>query len=140
MSEIDFVEWATTLIWILVKIVLIILPLVLAVAYATYAERKLSDNVELEIKKNRLSEVIELQHNHSLESNKKALGNTYKVLIEKVSKKSVEKLCGRNSQNSMIVFDKGNNKIGDYVDVVVEDCTSATLIGRVIKSNQQLKK
>jgi hypothetical protein len=40
----------------------------------------------------------------------------------------------------MIVFDKGNNKIGDYVDVVVEDCTSATLIGRVIKSNQQLKK
>ena len=106
----------------------------------TYAERKLSDNVELEIKKKRLSEVIELQHNHSLESNKKALGNTYKVLIEKVSKKSVEKLCGRNSQNSMIVFDKGNNKIGDYVDVVVEDCTSATLIGRVIKSNQQLKK
>ena len=83
---------------------------------------------------------LELQHNHSLESNKKALGNTYKVLIEKVSKKSVEKLCGRNSQNSMIVFDKGNNKIGDYVDVVVEDCTSATLIGRVIKSNQQLKK
>jgi len=99
----------------------------------TYAERKLSDNVVLEIKKKRLSEVIVLQHSHSLEKNKKTLGKTYKVLIEKQSKKSDKKLCGRNSQNAMIVFDKGKNKIGDYVDVIIEDCTTATLIGRVIK-------
>ena len=106
----------------------------------TYAERKLRDNVELQIKKKRLSEVIELQHSHSLESNKKTLGKVYKVLIEKQSKKSKEKFCGRNSQNAMIVFDKEGNNIGDYVNVIVEDCTTATLIGSVLKKEAIINK
>lgn len=99
----------------------------------TLAARKFEDNIDLKTKKRRLSEVIQLQSRKSAESNKKDLGKTYKVLIEGVSKKSDEDLFGRNSQNKVIVFPRENFKPGEYVNVKVEDCTSATLIGKVIK-------
>lgn len=98
----------------------------------TLAARKFADDVPLDEKKRRLNEVIALQMEHSLESNKKAVGKTYKVLIEKDSKRSSERQCGRNSQNVMCVFPKKQNRTGDYVFVKITDCTSATLIGEII--------
>ena len=65
--------------------------------------------------------------------NQKSIGKTYKVLIEGESKKSSEMLSGRNSQNAMIVFPKQNFNKGEYVDVIITDCTTATLIGKATK-------
>lgn len=98
----------------------------------TLAERKFEDNVPEEVKTRRLQEIINLQMQHSLESNQKAVGKTYKVLVEGTSKKSDEQLYGRNSQNVVIVFPKENYKKGEYVNVLVEKCTAATLIGKAI--------
>lgn len=98
----------------------------------TLAARKYADDVPLEIKKRRLNEIVELQNKHSYENNLQDVGKVFKVLIEKTSKKSDEELCGRNSQNKMIVFPKENYKIGQYVNVVVEKCTKATLMGKVV--------
>lgn len=98
----------------------------------TLAERKFEDNVPEEVKTRRLKEIINLQMQHSLESNQKAVGKTYKVLVEGTSKKSDAQLYGRNSQNVVIVFPKENYKKGEYVNVLVEKCTAATLIGKAI--------
>jgi tRNA-2-methylthio-N6-dimethylallyladenosine synthase len=100
----------------------------------TLAARKYEDSVSLEDKKRRLNEIIELQMEHSLESNKRAVGKVHKVLIEGHSKRSNEQYCGRNTQNVMIVFPKTNHQPGDYVNVKATDCTSATLIGEVIEA------
>jgi tRNA-2-methylthio-N6-dimethylallyladenosine synthase len=99
----------------------------------TLAERKYEDDVPEEVKKRRLQEVINIQNANSLVANKKAVGKTYKVLIEGPSKKSDDFLCGRNSQNAMIVFPKEDFVKGQYVNVLVEDCTTATLLGKVVK-------
>jgi tRNA-2-methylthio-N6-dimethylallyladenosine synthase len=99
----------------------------------TLAQRKYADDVPDEIKTQRLNEIIALQVQHSLESNKRAVGKVHKVLIEGFSKKSKEHYYGRNSQNAVIVFPKENYKPGDYVNVLVKDCTSATLLGEIIK-------
>ena len=99
----------------------------------THAQRKLNDDVPAEIKKRRLKEIINLQMKHSLIKNKQQVGKSHKVLIEGVSKKSKRELFGRNSQNTVIVFPRENYKAGDYVLVDVEDCTSATLMGKAIK-------
>ncbi len=96
----------------------------------TLAERKYADDIPEEVKKRRLQEVVSLQHTHSAYRTKAAVGKTYKVLIEGVSKKSSEQFCGRNSQNTTVVFDKENYQIGEYVDVEVLSCTSTTLIGK----------
>ena len=98
----------------------------------TLAERKYEDDVPLEVKKRRLQEVVDLHRQQSLESNEKDLGKTFKVLIEKVSKKSDQDLAGRNSQNKMIVFPREEYQIGDYVNVLVENVSSATLIGKAL--------
>ena len=98
----------------------------------TLAERKFIDNIPLKIKKERLAEVIKLQREHSLQSNRKSIGKVYEVLIEGPSKKSNENYCGRNSKNTMIVFPKTKNKKGEYVNVYIENCTAATLIGKII--------
>lgn len=98
----------------------------------TLAERKYEDDVPLDVKKRRLTEVVDLQRKHSLERNQNYLGKTYRVLIEKVSKKSDEELSGRNSQNALIVFPRGEHKIGTYINVKVIDCNSATLKGEVV--------
>ncbi|HNM32905.1 MAG TPA: TRAM domain-containing protein, partial [Chitinophagales bacterium] len=98
----------------------------------TLAARKYTDDVPEETKKRRLNEIIALQNKLSIESNLKDIGKTFKVLIEKNSKKSEAEWCGRNSQNKVIVFPKGNHKPGDYVNVLVESVTQGTLIGKVV--------
>jgi len=100
----------------------------------TLAERKYQDDVSLEIKKRRLAEVIKLQHKHQLEYNTKAIGRVYEVLIERVSKKSDEMFSGRNTYNSTIVFPREGYNIGEYVNVLVEECTTLTLKGRIVKA------
>ena len=99
----------------------------------TLAARKFADDVLDEVKTRRLEEIIELQNRLSLESNKRDIGKTFEVLIEGVSKKSTDRLFGRNSQNKVIVFDKVNHQIGDYVMVKVNECTSATLKGEAVE-------
>jgi tRNA-2-methylthio-N6-dimethylallyladenosine synthase len=98
----------------------------------TYAAKKLPDDVPEEIKGRRLDEIIKLQNSLSLASNKKDVGKTFEVLIEGVSKKSENRLFGRNSQNKVVVFDRKNHQIGDYAKVKVVDCTSATLMGEAV--------
>ena len=100
----------------------------------TLAERRYKDDVPLEVKKRRLQEIVELQNRLSQESNKKDLGKTFKVLIEGDSKRSDKDWMGRNSQNKVVVFPKENYELkkGDYVDVLVYDCTQATLLGKII--------
>ena len=97
----------------------------------TYAQRKLIDNVPLDIKKKRLQEIIDLQQKHSLINNQKFIGTTQEVLIEGISKKSNKKFFGRTTQNTVVVFEKKNEKIGDYTNVKINECTSATLIGEI---------
>jgi len=98
----------------------------------TLAARKYEDDVPLEVKKRRLQEIIDLQRTHSLERNKSNIGKTYKVLIEKVAKKSDQQFSGRNDQNQVIVFERENAKLGDYVMVKINEATSATLIGEIV--------
>ena len=93
---------------------------------------RMEDDVEKDVKQRRLSEIIEKQMGHSLLRNKEKIGGTYEVLVEGVSKKSEEKLFGRTTYNSVVVFPKENYKKGDFVMVKIEDCTSATLIGKTI--------
>jgi tRNA-2-methylthio-N6-dimethylallyladenosine synthase len=100
----------------------------------TLAERKYQDDVSLEIKKRRLAEVIKLQHKHQLDYNTKAIGRVYEVLIERVSKKSDDMFSGRNTYNSTIVFPREDYNIGEYVNVLVEECTTLTLKGRIVKA------
>lgn len=99
----------------------------------TMAERKYSDDIPEALKTKRLEEVIAIQRKLSLESNKKDIGKTFEVLIERNSKKSENELSGRTSQNKVIVFPKENFKPGDYAMVKVHDCNSATLMGKTVK-------
>ncbi len=99
----------------------------------TVAAKRLKDDIPEETKSKRLEEIIELQMNLALESNKKDIGKTSKVLIESISKRSKLKLSGRNSQNKVVVFPKENFEIGDYVEIIITNCTSATLIGESAK-------
>jgi tRNA-2-methylthio-N6-dimethylallyladenosine synthase len=98
----------------------------------TLAAKKYADDVPLEIKQRRLNEIIALQRKHSGENNLTDIGKVYRVLVERTSKKSEEELCGRNSQNKMVVFAADDHKPGDYVEVLIETCNSATLKGIVI--------
>lgn len=98
----------------------------------TQAQRKLEDDVPEKVKKERLTEIINLQQKHALHRTEQQLGKTHKVLVEGVSKKSKAELFGRNSQNTVVVFPKENYKAGDYVMVHANTCTSATLKGKAI--------
>jgi tRNA-2-methylthio-N6-dimethylallyladenosine synthase len=95
----------------------------------TLAERKFKDDVPEEVKKRRLTEVVSLQQENSAFHTHNAVGKTMKVLVEGFSKKSDEMFCGRNTQNTTVVFPKGNLSKGDYVNVKIERCTTTTLIG-----------
>lgn len=95
----------------------------------TTAERKYEDDVPEKVKKRRLQEIVDLQQKHSRYNTKTAIGTTVEVLIEKESKKSDAQWSGRNERNTVTVFPKENYKIGDFVNVKIHDCTSATLIG-----------
>ncbi|MFM1877100.1 MAG: (Dimethylallyl)adenosine tRNA methylthiotransferase MiaB, partial [Bacteroidota bacterium] len=99
----------------------------------TAAAKKMEDDIPEEIKQRRLAEVIEIQAKNSHRSNLKDLGKTFEVLVEGTSKKSDEMLQGRNPQNKVVVFPKEDFKKGDYVNVLVTDCTSATLLGTAVK-------
>lgn len=98
----------------------------------TLAAKKMEDDVPFEVKKRRLQEVINLQQKHSLYRTEQHLGKVEEVLIEGESKKSDKHWKGRNTQNTVIVFPKEHYKLGDFVNVKVEDCTSATLIGTAV--------
>lgn len=100
----------------------------------TLAERRYKDDIPLEVKKRRLQEIVELQNRLSQESNKRDIGKIFKVLIEGDSKKSDKDWMGRSSQNKVVVFPKENFELkkGDYVDVMVNDCTQATLLGKIV--------
>ena len=97
----------------------------------TLAQRKYNDDVTLETKKRRLSEIIKKQNKHSLSKNKRTVDNIYKVLVEGVSKKSNNFLKGKTSENKLIVFPQKKALIGTYVDVKVKECNSATLFGEI---------
>lgn len=99
----------------------------------TLAARKYEDDVPEEVKKRRLTEVVEKQREHSLYRIQNFVGKVHHVLIEGFSKRSDQDYCGRNDQNTMLVFPVDPRyKVGDYVKVLGESCTSATLIGRII--------
>jgi tRNA-2-methylthio-N6-dimethylallyladenosine synthase len=98
----------------------------------TLAGKKMDDDVPAEIKKLRLTEVINLQQKHALYRTQEHLGKTEEVLIEGTSKKDANQWKGRNTQNTVIVFPKEHYKLGDFVNVKVENCTSATLIGTAV--------
>ncbi|MFN3852095.1 MAG: tRNA (N6-isopentenyl adenosine(37)-C2)-methylthiotransferase MiaB [Spirosomataceae bacterium] len=98
----------------------------------TPAAKKLKDDIAEDVKKRRLNEIIALQQRLSFERNKLAVGKVHKVLVEGFSKRSNEHLQGRNDQNKVIVFPKEHFKKGDYVNVLVTDCTAATLIGHSV--------
>jgi tRNA-2-methylthio-N6-dimethylallyladenosine synthase len=99
----------------------------------TLAERKYKDDIPEETKLRRLNEIIQLQNRLSLESNQRDVGKVFSVLVEGPSKRSAEFLAGRNSQNKVIVFPKENFTAGAYVDVLVESCTAATLLGTAVQ-------
>ena len=98
----------------------------------TYASKHLPDNVPEEVKLKRLSELIALQTQISAEQNKKDVGKEFDVLVENFSKRSREQLCGRNEQNKMVVFNKGNHHIGETVRVRITGSSSATLLGELV--------
>jgi tRNA-2-methylthio-N6-dimethylallyladenosine synthase len=98
----------------------------------TKAARKLKDDVPEEIKTRRLNEIISLQNRLSAHSKRNDVSKTFEVLTEGLSKRSAEHLSGRTSQNKVVVFPKENIKKGDYVNVLIERSTSATLIGKVL--------
>ncbi len=98
----------------------------------TKAHRTMVDDVSEEEKTRRLTEIINLQNQLSMDSNRRDIGKIFEVLVEGVSKRSEEQLFGRSSQNKVIVFDRKNYNIGDYVNVKVSECSSATLIGKSV--------
>lgn len=98
----------------------------------TYASKHLKDDISEEIKVKRLEEIINLQNQLSLESNKKTIGKTYEVLVEGVSKRSREDFYGRTEQNRVVVFPRGTHRIGEFVKVRITDVTSATLLGELV--------
>lgn len=99
----------------------------------TYAAKKLEDDITEDVKIQRLQAIIELQNECSLESNKRDIGKVFEVLVEGFSKRSREQLFGRTSQNKVVIFDKQNYRIGDFVSVRVTGNTSATLFGEPVE-------
>ena len=99
----------------------------------THAPKHLPDNVSEEIKLRRLAEIIETQNQLSAESNQKEIGKTFTVLVEGFSKRSREQMCGRTEKNKTVVFPKEDAKVGDFVKVKINACSSATLLGEIVK-------
>ena len=99
----------------------------------TFASKNLPDNVSEEVKIDRLNRMIALQNELSAESNRRDIGKTFEVLTEGYSKRSREQLFGRTEQNKVVVFPRGNHRIGELVRVKVKDASSATLIGEEVE-------
>ena len=98
----------------------------------TYASKNLPDDVPEEVKLRRLQEMIDLQMELSLESNKKDIGEEFEVLVEGYSKRSREQLSGRTSQNKVVLFDNQGQKVGDLVRVKIKDASAITLFGDIV--------
>ncbi len=98
----------------------------------TYASRHLEDDIPEEVKIRRLNEIIAVQNKLSAEANQRCIGKEYEVLVEGISKRSREQLFGRTQQNKVVVFDRHDVKIGDYVQVKINDASSATLHGELV--------
>ena len=99
----------------------------------TLAAKRYADDIPDEVKRNRLKEIVAKQQEHSHQRLLAKVGTVQKVLIEGFSKKSENDYCGRSDQNAMVVFPVSENyKPGNYVNVYVDRCTTATLIGRVV--------
>lgn len=101
----------------------------------TLAHRKYEDNVPEQVKKRRLTEIIEQQMNIQEENNEQEIGKRHLVLVEGESKRSSEQLAGRTDTNKMVVFDRKDFQKGDYVEVEITDCTSATLMANPVKKS-----
>lgn len=99
----------------------------------TFSARHFADDVPDDVKGRRLNEIIALQNELSVESNRRDVGKEFTILVEGESKRSTEQMCGRTSQNKMVVFDRGDHKAGDYVRVRITGSSSATLFGEEIK-------
>lgn len=99
----------------------------------TKAAESMEDNVSEEDKSRRLLEIIDLQNEISKQRNIQEAGKVYEVLIEGISKRSREQLYGRTEQNKVIVFNRENHRIGEYVNVRVNASTKATLIGEIVQ-------
>ena len=99
----------------------------------TYAARHFKDDISPELKQRRLEEIIALQQKHSFERNKRFINTKCSVLIDKSSKKSDDYWSGRTSENNVVVFPKYDLSLGDIVDVKINKCTTATLIGDINK-------
>ena len=99
----------------------------------TYAAKELDDDVPEEVKNRRLQEIINLQLELSRESNERDMGKVFEVLVEGFSKRSREQLFGRNDQNKVVIFNKQQHRIGDFVKVRVTGFTSATLFGEAVE-------
>jgi tRNA-2-methylthio-N6-dimethylallyladenosine synthase len=93
----------------------------------------MKDDVSLEDKKRRVNEIIDKQRQHSAIKNQMSVGKVFRVLIEGESKKSKSDFAGRNDQSKVIVFPRKNYSKGDYVNVLVNSCTSGTLIGEIVE-------
>jgi tRNA-2-methylthio-N6-dimethylallyladenosine synthase len=100
----------------------------------TLAAKKYADDIPLDVKKRRLQEIIARQQALSLKRNKMDVGKVYRVLIEGTSKRANTHLMGRNSANKVVVFPRENYQPGQYVEVLVRDCTAATLLGEAVSS------
>ncbi|HWB62739.1 MAG TPA: tRNA (N6-isopentenyl adenosine(37)-C2)-methylthiotransferase MiaB [Chitinophagales bacterium] len=98
----------------------------------TLAAKKYTDDIPEEVKKRRLQEIVDLQMKTSLAHNQRDIGRVFEVLVEGVSHRSEEQLFGRNTQNKVVVFPKGNAVPGMYVNVRITSCTAATLIGELV--------
>ena len=101
----------------------------------TLAHRKYEDNVPQDVKNRRLTEIIDQQRSIQEKNNNDEIGNRYLVLVEGTSKKSEEQLSGRTDTNKMVVFDRKEYQKGDYVEVEITDCTSATLIAKPVQKS-----
>ena len=98
----------------------------------TFAANKMPDDVPEDVKGRRLQEVIAIQQESSLKNNKNDIGKVFEVLVENVSKRSTEQMSGRTQQNKVMVFNRKDTKIGDYIKVKCTDCTAATLLGEIV--------
>ena len=99
----------------------------------TLAQKKFEDDVPLDVKKRRLTEIIAIQSVSSLEQNQKSIGKTYEVLIEGISKKNDQEFKGRTSQNKVVIFPREDYKLSEFVKVKINSCSSATMIGEAIE-------
>jgi len=105
----------------------------------TLAAKKFKDDIPEEVKKRRLAEIIEVQQQLSLARNQQLVGTVQRVLIEGPSKRSDDDLSGRNDQNKKVVFPRENFEKGQYVDVLITECTTVTLLGHVVQPEPVLR-